>query len=543
MSASAMLMNGVSATVPQKEGADRKGLAGQASEKTQRRFAVILPLVSTKGELKPDKNMTNGIPGGNKQIGGQIATDVLKPEDGTARENKGASVVVIAPLVWDASVPAAAVKGRLRADLPGVTLPQPATARVKAATGALSPVRPQDTPQCQTHTGGGASTEPQVISEKVLTDAQAQAIIASDGAYLVNGPAGSPKPVGGTGVPVPPQSPQVPGRAVASQTVPSVVRGAETTAEATVTKDRSDRIADPQVHIAKATDAGSSTPVPAKTSVKDQRQAAENGSDQNPEKAQSAERNSRGEAPSESVRSGDVLRWDARQSVLPDHDTSVASQGVKKEVPQAGEKETSPTGQKDGLSARPEMMPATRGETTIFSQRVSVQPQGGADVPVPRSPTRDIGEQILDSVHASLTRGDKQVTVRLQPPELGTVVVRLREQGEHISALLEVSKNDIRREIEQALPQVLRSLQDAGVQIRRFEVVTSDQPQRDFARNQMQQDAWPQQHGSDQGHDHPQTPAQARWPQSETSHPAEFREEPNPYQQSVAAPGRINMLL
>jgi hypothetical protein len=44
---------------------------------------------------------------------------------------------------------------------------------------------------------------------------------------------------------------------------------------------------------------------------------------------------------------------------------------------------------------------------------------------------------------------------------------------------------------------VLRSLQDLGIQVRRLDVTVSDQSQRDASGQQLQQDAWSQQQGSD----------------------------------------------
>ncbi len=190
----------------------------------------------------------------------------------------------------------------------------------------------------------------------------------------------------------------------------------------------------------------------------------------------------------------------------------------------------------------PEAASTPVSETVTSSPRLAMPAQSAAGA-ASASPTRDIGEQILDSMHASLARGDRQITIRLRPPELGTVLVRFREDGEQITGMLEVSKSDIRHEIEQALPHVLRSLHDAGVQVRRFEVVTSDQGQRDFARDQMHQGAWPQQHGSGENHDPLRGSGQTRWPRDDTSHPAYSQEESNIHHRGVAAPGRINILL
>ncbi len=166
---------------------------------------------------------------------------------------------------------------------------------------------------------------------------------------------------------------------------------------------------------------------------------------------------------------------------------------------------------------------------------------GGATA---RSPAQSVGEQILDSVRASLDRGDNQVVVRLRPPELGTVLVRFRENGAHITGRLEVSRNDTRQEIEQVLPPVLRNLQQAGIQVEKLEVVVSAQPERDHSGDQLQQDAWPQhQHGS--GQDRAPAPA-ASWGESHKSSvdsPADSEGEPRAGWLSGDTHSRIDMLL
>jgi flagellar hook-length control protein FliK len=86
----------------------------------------------------------------------------------------------------------------------------------------------------------------------------------------------------------------------------------------------------------------------------------------------------------------------------------------------------------------------------------------------PGSVSADIGKQILESIHSSLSQKgqDQQITIRLNPPELGKVFIKFQEQDNQITGLLEVSKAQTRIEIQQALPQIIRSLQDsAGINI------------------------------------------------------------------------------
>jgi flagellar hook-length control protein FliK len=88
----------------------------------------------------------------------------------------------------------------------------------------------------------------------------------------------------------------------------------------------------------------------------------------------------------------------------------------------------------------------------------------------------DVNKQILVSIQSSLMSrdGDKQITVSLNPPELGKVFIRFQEQNSELRGFLEVNKAETRIEIEQALPQMIRDLADCGIQIRRLDVVFSE---------------------------------------------------------------------
>ncbi len=90
---------------------------------------------------------------------------------------------------------------------------------------------------------------------------------------------------------------------------------------------------------------------------------------------------------------------------------------------------------------------------------------------------QDVGKQIFESIRSSGSRplGDQQITVRLNPPELGRVFIRFQEQNNQITGILEVSKAQTRFEIEQAIPQIVRNLTDSGVQVRRLEVVLNNE--------------------------------------------------------------------
>jgi flagellar hook-length control protein FliK len=165
-----------------------------------------------------------------------------------------------------------------------------------------------------------------------------------------------------------------------------------------------------------------------------------------------------------------------------------------------------------------------------------------AEVGATANPLRSVGEQILDSVRASASPGDRQIVIRLQPPELGTVSVRLREQGDHLEGMIEVGKSDVRHEIERALPDVLRGLQEAGIPIRRFDVTSSDAVGSDLGRGLPQQDLGAGQQGSGQ-HREPFPSAHTAWSQETPRYSASSEEPASAGELSSVPPGRIDMLL
>ncbi|MHC4327798.1 MAG: flagellar hook-length control protein FliK, partial [Planctomycetota bacterium] len=105
----------------------------------------------------------------------------------------------------------------------------------------------------------------------------------------------------------------------------------------------------------------------------------------------------------------------------------------------------------------------------------------------------DVSKQILESVQSSISSqtADRQITIQLNPPELGKVFIKFQEQDAQISGTLEVSKAQTRSEIEQALPQIIQNLTDSGIQIKRLEVMLSqeDQSAQQAFKDPLQQES------------------------------------------------------
>jgi len=217
----------------------------------------------------------------------------------------------------------------------------------------------------------------------------------------------------------------------------------------------------------------------------------------------------------------------------------------KGEPTQHAIKETTVSGVKDAAAATTDPRVAAGGEPISAAQHgaTSTQSQTNIDAASARSPVQSVGEQILDSIRSTGTPGEREVLVRLQPPELGTVIVRFQERGESLTGTLEVSTKEAQRELEQALPQVLRGLQEAGVLVRRVEVVTSDPSGRNLGGEHLPQDVWQQHQGTGQGREHSSSPSQTYWSQGTGERNATRQGDSGEESRTAAAPGRIDVLL
>lgn len=177
-------------------------------------------------------------------------------------------------------------------------------------------------------------------------------------------------------------------------------------------------------------------------------------------------------------------------------EVQVSADQPKDQNRSAGQK--SPSGNFEQiLSHGPGQIPTTQQSA---ASAANAKPANSPGQNSPNNPAADIGKQILESIHGSLAqqRGDQQITVRLNPPELGKVFIKLQERDAELTGILEVSRAQTRSEIEHALPQMIRNLADCGIQVKRLDVVLSEQgrPGQDAFGGQSPQNSGPYEHDS-----------------------------------------------
>jgi chemotaxis protein MotD len=232
------------------------------------------------------------------------------------------------------------------------------------------------------------------------------------------------------------------------------------------------------------------------------------------------------------------------QRTTPRREDAPTARNRSLEVSDSGDKGIPSAQRKENTAAPAESPASLAGQPAVAAPRLGPEApmHKVAEVGATANPLRSVGEQILDSVRASATPGDREIVIRLQPPELGTVSVRLREQGDHLEGTIEVGKSDVRREIERALPDVVRGLQEAGVPIRRLDVTSSDSVGSDLGRGLPQQNLGAGQQGSGQ-HREPFPAAHTAWSQEATRYSTSSEEPTGAGGQRSVPPGRIDMLL
>ena len=150
-----------------------------------------------------------------------------------------------------------------------------------------------------------------------------------------------------------------------------------------------------------------------------------------------------------------------------------------------------------------------RTQMTVFSagQVTSDRPitADGINVVARSASTNDtaaaIRDQIFQSVQTSIQQGQREITVHLNPPDLGRMSIKFSEQGKELTGLLEVTNAQTRAEIRQAIPEIIRSLEASGISIKRLEVTLSDssgksdlsrQSAQDSSRDNSSKDLWQQ---------------------------------------------------
>lgn len=89
-------------------------------------------------------------------------------------------------------------------------------------------------------------------------------------------------------------------------------------------------------------------------------------------------------------------------------------------------------------------------------------------------------DQIVQTMQLRTFGAEQELRMTLAPQELGAIRLTFRHTEGQVVGLLEVQKDQTRRELEQSVAQLTAAMENAGVQVRRIEIIpwTANTPQQ-----------------------------------------------------------------
>ena len=90
--------------------------------------------------------------------------------------------------------------------------------------------------------------------------------------------------------------------------------------------------------------------------------------------------------------------------------------------------------------------------------------------------------QVVNEIRSSSLTDRQQISIALDPPELGRINIRFQQKNGEIIGLLEADNVKTRQEISDEMPLIIRSLNEGGIAVKKVEVVLTQQDQQDSMR-------------------------------------------------------------
>ncbi len=135
-----------------------------------------------------------------------------------------------------------------------------------------------------------------------------------------------------------------------------------------------------------------------------------------------------------------------------------------------------------GQSSKAQMLDTTSVDSGTANQNVMgiERPSASANstpISQPGSTPPPVAQQLQQPMITLIQQSRQQITIQLNPPELGKVAIKFDSENGQVTGLLQVAKPQTRAEIEHALPEIIQNLNQAGVQVKQINVVLTPQQQ------------------------------------------------------------------
>lgn len=138
---------------------------------------------------------------------------------------------------------------------------------------------------------------------------------------------------------------------------------------------------------------------------------------------------------------------------------------------------------KDGLLSHTDSSTGNTGktssqsfiETTLAGQHAGEQNSTtgkSTSAPTPQARHAEVLRQVENGAFRNLGQGNKQLVIRLDPPDLGRVSVILQVRGKELQAVLRTTHQETSHALQDQLGQLRTQLEDQGLRVSRLEVQT-----------------------------------------------------------------------
>ncbi|SDB51868.1 Flagellar hook-length control protein FliK [Desulfonatronum thiosulfatophilum] len=99
------------------------------------------------------------------------------------------------------------------------------------------------------------------------------------------------------------------------------------------------------------------------------------------------------------------------------------------------------------------------------------------------APHRSVLNQVYSGLLQNMGQGRQQLTLQLNPADLGSLTVNLKVVGKEIQAVLRAENNEARQIIAENMPLLRQTLESQGLRVTRLEVQTQLQDQNQFTQH------------------------------------------------------------
>lgn len=126
-------------------------------------------------------------------------------------------------------------------------------------------------------------------------------------------------------------------------------------------------------------------------------------------------------------------------------------------------------------------LPALTGELPMFNPNLSgagaLSSTGPRWNPVAPEVRESLWSQLQSGIISNLQPGENQVSLRLNPPEMGQIQLTLNLSGQELAVTAVASRPEIAELAAQGVQQLLQALAQQGLVLTQFQVRLQDQPQ------------------------------------------------------------------